>query len=407
LRPEEQFEILKQNVVEIISEEELLNKLKKSYEKKRPLKVKLGIDPTAPDVHLGHAVVLKKMRQFQDLGHEVILIIGDFTGMIGDPTGKSETRKQLSREEIIENAKTYKEQVLKILDPDKTKIVFNSEWLSRMTFEEVIKLASKYTVARMLEREDFSKRFEEGRPISIHEFFYPLIQGYDSVALKADVELGATEQKFNILMGRVLQKEYGQEPQVAVLMPILVGIDGKRKMSKSLGNYIGVNDPPDEMYGKVMSIPDEVMIDYYRLATDVEPEEIEKIIEDIKEGKVNPRDLKMRLAREIVKFYHGYEEALRAEENFVKIFQKRDLPEEIPVFEVNSDKIWLPKLITQVGFCSSNSEALRMIKQGAVKINGEKILDAVDIEVSSPVVLQVGKRKFIKIVNSKNQIVTN
>ncbi|MCG0274537.1 MAG: tyrosine--tRNA ligase [Thermosediminibacteraceae bacterium] len=407
MRPEEQFEILKQNVVEIISEEELLNKLKKSYEKKRPLKVKLGIDPTAPDVHLGHAVVLKKMRQFQDLGHEVILIIGDFTGMIGDPTGKSETRKQLSREEIIENAKTYKEQVFKILDPDKTKIVFNSEWLSRMTFEEVIKLASKYTVARMLEREDFGKRFEEGRPISIHEFFYPLIQGYDSVALKADVELGATEQKFNILMGRVLQKEYGQEPQVAVLMPILVGIDGKRKMSKSLGNYIGVNDPPDEMYGKVMSIPDEVMIDYYRLATDVEPEEIEKIIEDIKEGKVNPRDLKMRLAREIVKFYHGYEEALRAEENFVKIFQKRDLPEEIPVFEVNSDKIWLPKLITQVGFCSSNSEALRMIKQGAVKINGEKILDAVDIEVSSPVVLQVGKRKFIKIVNSKNQIVTN
>ncbi|KXG77662.1 Tyrosine--tRNA ligase [Fervidicola ferrireducens] len=403
MRPEEQFELLRQNVAEIISEEELLNKLKKSYEEKRPLKVKLGLDPTAPDVHLGHAVVLKKMRQFQELGHEVVLIIGDFTGMIGDPTGKSETRKQLSREEIIENAKTYKEQVFKILDPDKTKIVFNSEWLSRMTFEDVLKLASKYTVARMLEREDFSKRFNEGRPISIHEFFYPLMQGYDSVALNADVELGATEQKFNILMGRILQKEYGQEPQVAVLMPILVGIDGKRKMSKSLGNYIGVNDPPDEMYGKVMSIPDEIMLEYYKLATDLEHRELEKIAENLKEGRVNPRDLKMRLAREIVKLYHGSEEALKAEENFVRIFQKKDLPDEIPVFEINDEKIWLPKLITLVGFSSSNSEALRMLRQGAVKINGEKVMDAIELEIRSPFILQVGKRKFVKVVNGKKQ----
>ncbi|MCF6097025.1 tyrosine--tRNA ligase [Thermovorax subterraneus] len=401
MRPEEQFELLRQNVAEIISEEELLNKLRKSYEEKRPLKVKLGLDPTAPDVHLGHAVVLKKMRQFQKLGHEVVLIIGDFTGMIGDPTGKSETRKQLSREEIMENAKTYKEQVFKILDPDKTKIVFNSEWLSRMTFEDVLKLASKYTVARMLEREDFSKRFTEGRPISIHEFFYPLMQGYDSVALNADVELGATEQKFNILMGRILQKEYGQEPQVAVLMPILVGIDGKRKMSKSLGNYIGVNDPPDEMYGKVMSIPDEIMLEYYKLATDLEHRELEKIAENLKEGRVNPRDLKMRLAREIVKLYHGSDEALKAEEKFIRIFQKKDLPDEIPIFEVNDEKIWLPKLITLVGFSSSNSEALRMLKQGAVKINGEKIIDATDIEIRSPFILQVGKRKFVKVINAK------
>lgn len=401
MRPEEQFELLRQNVAEIISEEELLNKLRKSYEEKRPLKVKLGLDPTAPDVHLGHAVVLKKMRQFQKLGHEVVLIIGDFTGMIGDPTGKSETRKQLSREEIMENAKTYKEQVFKILDPDKTKIVFNSEWLSRMTFEDVLKLASKYTVARMLEREDFNKRFNEGRPISIHEFFYPLMQGYDSVALNADVELGATEQKFNILMGRILQKEYGQEPQVAVLMPILVGIDGKRKMSKSLGNYIGVNDPPDEMYGKVMSIPDEIMLEYYKLATDLEHRELEKIAENLKEGRVNPRDLKMRLAREIVKLYHGSDEALKAEEKFIRIFQKKDLPDEIPIFEVNDEKIWLPKLITLVGFSSSNSEALRMLKQGAVKINGEKIIDATDIEIRSPFILQVGKRKFVKVINAK------
>lgn len=363
----------------------------------------MGLDPTAPDVHLGHAVVLRKMRQFQELGHQVILIIGDFTGMIGDPTGKSETRKQLSREEIYENAKTYKEQVFKILDPDKTKVVFNSEWLGRMTFEEVIKLASKYTVARMLEREDFSKRFSEGKPISIHEFFYPLVQGYDSVALNADVELGATEQKFNILMGRILQKEYGQEPQIAVLMPILVGTDGKRKMSKSLGNYIGVSDSPEEMYGKVMSIPDEIMIEYYNLATDLEQSEIEKIAEDLKEGRANPRDVKMRLAREIVKLYHGHEEALKAEESFVRVFQKKDLPDEIPVFEIKDEKIWLPKLITLVGFSSSNSEALRMLRQGAVKINGEKIMDPVDLETDSPFVLQVGKRKFVKVVGSSKQ----
>ncbi|ADL08144.1 tyrosine--tRNA ligase [Thermosediminibacter oceani] len=400
MRPEEQLEILKQNAVEIIFEEELLNKLKRSYETKKPLRVKLGLDPTAPDVHLGHAVVLKKMRQFQDLGHEVILLIGDFTGMIGDPTGKSETRKQLSREEIMENARTYKEQVFKILDPGKTRIAFNSEWLGRMSFEDVLKLASKYTVARMLEREDFSQRFKEGRPISIHEFFYPLMQGYDSVALEADVELGATEQKFNILMGRTLQKEYGQEPQVAMLMPILVGIDGKRKMSKSLGNYIGVSEPPDEMYGKVMSIPDEVMMEYYRLATYVDPEEIDKIEKGIKEGNINPRDAKMRLAREIVKIYHGDEEALRAEENFVRVFQKKDLPDEIPEFKIDEGKVWLPKLMTLSGLCSSNSEALRMIKQGAVKINGEKISDAMDLEISSPVVLQVGKRKFVRVVRS-------
>ncbi|MGB9814311.1 MAG: tyrosine--tRNA ligase [Thermovenabulum sp.] len=403
MRPEEQFEILKENTAEIISEEELLSKLKKSYETKTPLKVKLGLDPTAPDIHLGHAVVLKKLREFQDLGHEVILIIGDFTGMIGDPTGKSETRRQMTKEEVLENAKTYKEQVFKILDPEKTKIKFNSEWLANLKFEDVIRLASKYTVARMLEREDFSQRFREGRPISIHEFFYPLMQGYDSVALKADVELGATEQKFNILMGRTLQKEYGQEPQVAMLMPILIGIDGVKKMSKSLGNYIGINEPPGEIYGKVMSIPDEILIEYYNLATALPKEEVKKIERGLKDGSLHPRDVKMALAREIVKMYHGFEEAKKAEENFIKVFQKKDLPDEINELYISKDnlnpngKIWLPKLLSIAGLVSSNSEAQRLILQGAVKINGERVENPLDIDIKEPIIVQVGKRKFAKI----------
>jgi len=403
MRPEEQFEILKGNTAEIISEEELLSKLKKSYETKTPLKVKLGLDPTAPDIHLGHAVVLKKLREFQDLGHEVILIIGDFTGMIGDPTGKSETRRQMTKEEVLENAKTYKEQVFKILDPEKTKIKFNSEWLANLKFEDVIRLASKYTVARMLEREDFSQRFREGRPISIHEFFYPLMQGYDSVALKADVELGATEQKFNILMGRTLQKEYGQEPQVAMLMPILIGIDGVKKMSKSLGNYIGINEPPGEIYGKVMSIPDEILIEYYNLATALPKEEVKKIERGLRDGSLHPRDVKMALAREIVKMYHGFEEAKKAEENFIKVFQKKDLPDEINELYISKDnlnphgKIWLPKLLSIAGLVSSNSEAQRLILQGAVKINGERVENPLDIDIKEPIIVQVGKRKFAKI----------
>ncbi|KYO65218.1 tyrosine--tRNA ligase [Thermovenabulum gondwanense] len=403
MRPEEQFEILKRDTAEIISPDELLSKLKKSYESKTPLKAKLGLDPTAPDIHLGHAVVLKKLKEFQDLGHEVILIIGDFTGMIGDPTGKSETRKQLTREEVMENAKTYKEQVFKILDPEKTTIRFNSEWLAKLNFEDVIVLSSRYTVARMLEREDFQQRFKEGKPISIHEFFYPLMQGYDSVALKADVELGATEQKFNILMGRTLQKEYGQEPQIAMLMPILIGIDGTKKMSKSLGNYIGINEPPKEMYGKVMSIPDEILIEYYNLATTIPKDEIKKIEKGLKDGSLHPRDVKMALAKEIVKMYHGLEEAKKAEENFIKVFQKKDMPDEMVEYFIPEDnlnpekKIWLPKLLSITGLASSNSEGQRLILQGAVKVNGERIENPVDIDLKEPVIVQVGKRKFAKI----------
>jgi tyrosyl-tRNA synthetase len=402
LKPEVQLDIIKTNTVEIISEEELLNMLKKSYEQKTPLRIKLGLDPTAPDIHLGHAVVLKKLREFQDLGHQVIIIIGDFTGMIGDPTGRSETRKQLTKEEIAENARTYKEQVFKILDKSKTKIVFNSEWLREMTFEDVIRLASKYTLARILEREDFTERFKNGNPISLHEFLYPLMQGYDSVALESDVEMGATEQKFNLLVGRTLQKEYGQTPQVALMMPILVGIDGTRKMSKSFGNYIGVSEPPEEIYGKTMSIPDEVMFEYFRLASDYTSEEIDGFQAAMKNGSLHPRDVKMKLARSLVRQYHDEEAAVRAESNFIKVFRKGNMPDEIDVFNLSSQKlncekrIWLPKLMKLAGLTASTSEAKRLISQGAVKINEQKIQEE-DIEIVSGSVIQVGKRKFKRI----------
>lgn len=390
---EHQLKVFKKGAAEIITEEELIEKLKQD----RPLNIKLGLDPNVPDVHLGHAVVLRKLKQLQDLGHNIILIIGDFTAMIGDPTGKSETRKQLTKEEVQKNAEPFKQQVLKILDPQKTTIRYNSEWLEPMNFLDVINLASKYTVARMLERETFRQRMEKNLPLSIHEFFYPLMQGYDSVVIEADVELGATEQKFNILMGRTLQKEYGGKTiQVALLMPILVGTDGVNKMSKSLGNYIGINEPPNVMYGKVMSIPDEVMISYYELTTDVEPEEIEEIRRKLEEGTLHPRDAKMRLAREIVKLYHGEEAAKKAEEEFIKVFQKKDIPDNIPEVELQSSKVYLPRFMVENKLCSSTSEGMRLIKSGAVKLNGEKIND-LDIEFQNGDVLQVGKLKFVKI----------
>ncbi len=403
MKPEEQLKIIKSNTSEIISEEELLQKLKKSYKQDRPLKIKLGLDPTAPDIHIGHAVVLKKLRQFQDLGHQVIIIIGDFTGMIGDPTGRSETRRQLTKDEIIENARTYKEQVFKILDRTKTRIVFNSDWLGKMTFQEVIRLASKYTLARILEREDFAARFRNENPISLHEFLYPLMQGYDSVALEADVEMGATEQKFNLLVGRTLQKEYGQEPQIALMMPVLEGIDGIRKMSKSFGNYIGVDEPPDQIYGKAMSIPDKIMPDYFRLASDFADEEIDTIFNKIDSGKLHPRDAKMKLAKSLVRQYHGPEAADKAETNFIKVFQKGNLPDELPEFiltcqHINQDgSIWLPKLLKLAGLTTSTSEAQRLISQGAVKINGQKIEEAIDIKIDASMIVQVGKRKFKRI----------
>lgn len=321
---QKQLEIIKRGTAEIVPEEELVEKLKKSVANNKPLHIKLGLDPTAPDIHLGHTVVLQKLRQFQELGHKVTIILGDYTGRIGDPTGKSETRKQLTEEQVLANAKTYEQQIFKILDPQKTSVRFNSTWLAPLKFEDVIRLAATTTVARMLEREDFSKRFKENLPISIHEFFYPLMQGYDSVALEADIELGGTDQKFNLLMGRTLQKEFGQEPQIALMMPILEGLDGVNKMSKSLGNYIGIDEPPQEMYGKTMSLPDELMVRYFELVTPVPLEEVRSIAKGLAEGTLHPRDVKMRLAREIVSFYHGPEAAMQAEEQFKKVFQKKN-----------------------------------------------------------------------------------
>ena len=398
-----QMEIIRRGAVEILPENELADKLKRSIETNKPLTVKLGMDPTAPDIHLGHTVVLQKLRQFQDLGHNVILILGDYTARIGDPTGKTETRKQLTEKEVLANASTYERQIFKILDPGRTKVVFNSEWLSPLTFADVIELAARYTVARMLERDDFARRFKENLPIGIHEFFYPLMQGYDSVALRADVELGGTDQKFNLLMGRTLQKEYGQEPQVALMMPILEGLDGVHKMSKSLGNYIGIDEPPREMYGKTMSIADDLMLRYFELVTAVPLEELHEIEAGIKSGSTHPRDVKMRLAREIVSQYHGQEEAFSAEEEFKRIFQQRELPDEIPTLQLDAEllengRVWLPKLLVSSGMAGSTSEARRLIQQGGVKLDGEKTGDPnLQIEPVSGMLIQVGKRKFIRI----------
>lgn len=400
----EQLKIVKKGTAEILLESELIEKLKTAQKENRQLTVKLGLDPTAPDIHLGHTVVLRKLKAFQDLGHKVVIIIGDYTGMIGDPTGKSETRKQLTREEVLKNAETYKRQMFKILDPEKTEVKFNSEWLSKMTFRDVINLSAKYTVARMLEREDFKKRFTSGLPISIHEFFYPLMQGYDSVEIKADIELGGTDQKFNILMGRTLQKEYGNDSiQIGMLMPILEGTDGVKKMSKSLGNYIGINEEPKQMYGKTMSIPDELIIRYFELVTDIHPDEIEKMKQDIENNKVNPRDLKMKLAREIIKLYHDEESAIKAEEEFKAIFQKGALPDDIPEVLVDANElengaIWLAKLLVLLKLSPSTSEARRSIMQGAVKVNEEKVTDVkLNIVLKDGDIIQVGKRKFAKI----------
>ncbi|MGQ9556829.1 MAG: tyrosine--tRNA ligase [Desulfurispora sp.] len=398
-----QLEIIKRGVAEIVPEEELVSKLQRAVATGRPLKIKLGLDPTAPDIHLGHTVVLQKMRQFQELGHEVIIILGDFTGRIGDPTGKSETRRQLTEEQVKENARTYEKQIFKILDRDKTRIVFNSSWLAPLTFAQVIELAAKYTVARMLEREDFSKRYREGQPISIHEFFYPLMQGYDSVALACDVELGGTDQKFNLLMGRHLQKEFGQEPQIAIMMPILEGLDGVHKMSKSLGNYIGIDEPPREMYGKTMSLPDELMVRYYELVTPLALEEVREIARGLQEGTLHPRDAKMRLARELVTFYHGARAAQEAEEEFKRIFQQHDLPDEVPEYVLTPDlleggAIQLSRLLHQSGLAASNSEAKRLIQQGGVKLDGEKLDDPqMLLRPVDGSVLRVGKRKFLRL----------
>ncbi len=395
-----QMAIIKRGTVEILVEKDLEAKLEKSIKTGVPLRIKAGFDPTAPDLHLGHTVLLQKMRQFQQLGHEVCFLIGDFTGMIGDPTGKSETRKALTTEDVLKNAETYKEQVFKILDPGKTKVMFNSEWLSGMTATDMIALAAKYTVARMLERDDFGKRYANQLPISIHEFLYPLIQGYDSVAMKADVELGGTDQKFNLLVGRELQREYGQSPQSVITMPLLEGLDGVNKMSKSLGNYIGINDPPDEIFGKIMSVSDELMLRYYELLSDRSLPEIEKIKQGLKAHEIHPMDAKKQLGREITGRYHGQGAADQAEENFVKRFRDNQTPDEMPELSLTPEgkKLLLCKLLATAGLVSSNSEGRRAIKGGGVKINGEKVSDEnLEIDTSGTYVLQVGKRRFTKV----------
>ena len=391
---EENLSILKRGCDELLLEEELIEKLKKN----KPLRIKAGFDPTAPDLHLGHTVLINKLRQFQDLGHEVLFLIGDFTGMIGDPTGKSATRPPLTRDEVIENARTYEQQIFKILDPQKTLVMFNSSWMNEMDVAGLISLAAKHTVARMLERDDFDKRYKSGKPIAIHEFLYPLIQGYDSVAMKADVELGGTDQKFNLLVGRELQKHYGQEPQIVLTMPILEGLDGVQKMSKSLNNYIGINEAPIDMFGKIMSISDDLMWRYFELLSFRPLSEIEGFKQAIKEG-TNPRDIKFELALEIVERFHDPEAAEKAKKDFLDRAGGKVL-DDIPEVElkIDEDEILLANLLKDADLVKSTSEARKMIQQGGVKIDGKKVSDPkMVVKKGSCHVYQVGKRRFAKV----------
>ncbi|MGC9142083.1 MAG: tyrosine--tRNA ligase [Caldimicrobium sp.] len=392
------LEIIKRGIVDLIEEPELIQKLERYYKTGKPLKIKAGFDPTAPDLHLGHTVLLRKLKHFQDLGHEVYFLIGDFTAMIGDPTGRSETRPALTKEQVLENAKTYKEQVFKILDEKKTKVVFNSAWFSQMKAEDIIRLCAKYTVARILEREDFKKRFESGLPIALHELIYPLFQAYDSVALEADIELGGTDQLFNLLIGRDIQREYGQEPQVIITLPLLEGLDGVQKMSKSLGNYVGIMEPPKEMFGKLMSIPDALMWKYYELLTDLPLEEIHKMKREVEEGRYHPKEAKKRLARLIVSQYHSEEEALKAEEEFERVFSKRELPTEVETFEITEGRVYLPRLLRDLEIVKSSSEAKRLIAQRAIDINKETITSEEYAFSKGEYILRIGKKRFVKLV---------
>lgn len=394
-----QMAIYTQGVKEIIPTEELGSKVAKSVKENKPLKIKLGLDPSAPDVHLGHTVVLNKMRQFQENGHIIQVIIGDFTGKIGDPTGKSVARKQLSDEEVKRNAKTYFDQFAKIIDMSKVELHYNSTWLSKLNFEDIIQLAGKITVARLLERDDFEERIAFGKPISLHEFFYPLMQGYDSVVLECDIELGGTDQHFNILMGRHFQEKFGKEKQVAMLMPLLEGLDGVEKMSKSKKNYIGIDENPKEMYGKAMSIPDQLMIKYFELVTDLPPEQIQVMKEEITTGQLHPRDAKMLLAKTIVRMYHGIEQAELAEQNFIAVFQKGSMPNVIPTVRWDGEsEIALIDLLLRLNMLQSKSEARRMIENKGVRVNGEKVEEIqLKLNIEDGLIIQVGKRKFMKI----------
>jgi tyrosyl-tRNA synthetase len=400
---EEQFEYLKKGAVEIIREEELKSKLTKAAATGKPLRVKAGFDPTAPDLHLGHTVLLRKLKHFQDLGHTVIFMIGDFTSLIGDPSGRNVTRKQLSKDEVLTNAETYKQQVFKILDSEKTVLDFNSRWMSAMTTEDFVRLASRYTVARMLERDDFANRLKNNQPISIHEMLYPLVQGYDSVALEADVELGGTDQKFNLLVGRELQKEYGQEPQIVLTMPILEGLDGVQKMSKSLNNYIGIKEVAKEMFGKVMSIPDAMMYRYYELCTDWPVSKIEALRQDVSNGRRHPKEAKAELAKLIIRDFHSERAASEAEEEFNRIFHLGLVPDNIEEkqLEARPERVRLSKIIAQLGLASSVGEANRLIEQEAISLNDQKVSNVkADLDLAQPgtFILKVGKRRFLKLV---------
>jgi tyrosyl-tRNA synthetase len=398
----EQLAYLKKGSAEIIREAELQTKLEKSAKTGKPLRVKLGVDPTAPDIHLGHTVVIRKLKHFQEMGHTAVFLIGDFTAMVGDPTGQSETRPPLTREQVNVNAETYLEQVFKILDREKTEIRYNSEWLDKLSSYDIVRLCAKYRVARMLEREDFHTRLTNQQPISMHELLYPLLVAYDSVVLESDVELGATEQKFNLLMGREIQREYGQESQVAFTMPILVGLDGSRKMSKSLGNYVGITETPDQIFGKMMSIPDELMWSYYELVTDRTPEEITKLKSDVSSGTTHPMEIKMLLAQEVVSGFHGEAAGRKASEMFQRVFRDRQAPEEAPIKNVAAGAPQMIKtLLTTLGLATSVSEAERLVKQGAVEIDGQRIDDPrkeVDLSKGRNFLLRAGKKKFVRVV---------
>ena len=423
---DQQLAYLKKGVAEIIREDELKAKLERSAKTGKPLRAKLGVDPTAPDIHLGHTVVIRKLKHFQDMGHTAVFLIGDFTAMVGDPTGQSETRPPLSREQVNANAKTYLDQVFKVLDREKTEVRYNSEWLDKLSSHDIVRLCGKYRVARLLEREDFHKRLTEQQPISVHELLYPLLVAYDSVILQADVELGATEQKFNLLMGRDIQREYGQESQVCMTMPILVGLDGQRKMSKSLENYVGITEPPAEMFGKLMSIPDELMWSYYELVTDRAPAEIAAFEKDVSRGKTHPMDVKMQLAQEVTSSFHGQEAARKAAENFQRVFRDRQAPQEVKEIRIkrvadgqfaafpNADnveeRLRLPlssglekwsKLLAALGEVASTSDAERLIKQGGLEVNGRTVEDPrskVDLDQANAYQVRIGKKNFLRIV---------
>ncbi len=396
-----QLEVIKKGVVELLPEDEFIEKLKKSIETNKPLRIKQGFDPTAPDIHLGHTVGLRKLRQFQELGHQVVLIIGDYTGLVGDPSGRSATRPQLTYDELMENADTYQKQFFKLVDKSKTEVHFNGEWFDRMQLMEIMKLSSKFTIARLLERDDFEKRYKAGLPIAMHEFFYPLMQAYDSVMIKADVEIGATEQKFNLVAGRHIQEAYGQTPQCILTLPILVGIDGIKRMSKSLGNYIGVDESPKEIFGKIMSIPDNLITSYYELLTDVSAQFLSELKRKLISDKFNPMEIKKELGILLTSIYHDEQKALKAREEFERVYSDKGIPDEMPEFNIANlgPEIWVVKLLTETKMLKSGGEARRLIKGGGLYLNGERIEDdSTQINLEEGMLFKVGKRRFFRIL---------